>query len=150
MKILFLKHVINVWKEGDIKEVKSWYAQNFLFPQKYAVELTQAEEKKYKDRLKKEDSHRRELIENRHNLSENLNHKELRFSLKTWTNGKVFGWIWEKDIIWEIKKKFNIELTKKHIDLPGGHIKKIWESDIFINLWKDSMAKMTVIVNNKI
>jgi len=60
-------------------------------PQKFAVELTQAEEKKHKDRLKKEDSHRRELIENRHNLSENLNHKELSFSLTTGTNGKVFG-----------------------------------------------------------
>ncbi|QFR39554.1 50S ribosomal protein L9 [Candidatus Gracilibacteria bacterium 28_42_T64] len=148
MKVLFLKHVINVGKEGEIKEVKSGYAQNFLLPKKFAVELTAAEERKYKDRLKKKDSHRRELIENKHNLSEILNHKELAFALKTGANGKVFGGIGEKDIIGEIKKKFNIELTKKHIDLPAGHIKKIGESDVYINLGKDSMAKMKIILSS--
>jgi ribosomal protein L9 len=43
-----------------------------LFPKKYAVELTPAVEKKYKDSLKKEDAHRRELLENRHNITDLL------------------------------------------------------------------------------
>ena len=66
MKVLFLKHVVNVGKEGEIKDVKPGYAANCLFPQGFAIELTPAEEKKYKAKLKREDTHRRELIENRH------------------------------------------------------------------------------------
>jgi ribosomal protein L9 len=62
-----------------------------LFPQNLAVEFTPAIEKKYKDKLKKDDAHRRELIENRHNLSEILRGKELTFVLKSGANGKVFG-----------------------------------------------------------
>ena len=150
MKVLFLKKVLNVWNPWDIKEVKPWYAANCLFPQKFAVELTVEEEKKYKDKLKREDSHRRELIENRHELVNKLNWWKLEFSLNSWINWKVYWWIWEKDIIEAIKSKFKIELSRKHIDLPGGHIKKLWTSDVFIKLGKDSMAKMTVIVNNKI
>jgi len=53
--------------------VKVGFAQNMLFPKKLAVELTEKVEKQMKDKIKKEDSHRRELIENRHNIAEKLN-----------------------------------------------------------------------------
>ena len=149
MKVLFLEHVINVWKKWEIKEVKAWYASNMLFPKKLAIELTPEQEKKHKMELNKEDRHRRELIENRHNLSDILNGKKLTFSVKTWPNGKVFGGIWEKDIIEEVKKNFKIELSKKHINLPDGHIKKMWENQVFVKLWKDAMAKMTVNVEKE-
>ena len=146
MKVLFKELVVNVWHPGDIKEVSIGYAKNFLIPQGKAIELTPDAEKKLKEKLKKEDKHIRELIENRHKISEQLNWKKLDFKLKTGPNWKVFWWIWEKDIIKAIKSKFKIELTKKHIDLPGGHIKKLGESQIFIKLWKDSMAKLTANV----
>ena len=149
MKVLFLKHVVNVWKEGDIKVVKPGYAVNLLFPQGLAIELTPDAEKKYKDKLKKEEIHKRDLIENRHNLSEKLNGQKLVFTLKTWANHKVYWWIWEKDIISEIKKKFKIELSKKHIDLPDWHLKKLWESQIYIKLWKDAMAKLFITINEE-
>ncbi len=146
MKVLFLKHVVNVWKQWEIKEVKPWYAANMLFPKWLAVELTPEVEKNYKEKLKKQEVHKRELIENRHNLAEKLNWQKLEFILKTWSNHKVYWWIWEKDIIAQIKKKYKIELSKKHIDLPDGHLKKVWENMIYIKLWKDAMAKMFVII----
>jgi len=43
-----------------------------LFPKGLAIELTPAAEKQYKNKLKKEEAHKRELIENRHNLVEIL------------------------------------------------------------------------------
>ncbi len=147
MKVLFLKHVINVWKEGDIKEVKPGYAANMLFPKWYAIELTPAAEKQYKAKLKKEETHKREMTENRHNLSEILNHKKLEFTLKTWANHKVYWAVGEKDIIAEIKKKYKIELTKKHIEMPDGHIKKLWESQIYVKFGKDAMAKLFIVIN---
>ena len=149
MKVLFLKHVINVAKEGEIKDVKPGYAQNMLFPKSLAVELTPKAEKEYMEKLKREDAHRRELIENRHKIVEDINNKNLEFKLKTWANGKVYWWVGEKDIIKSIKNKFWIELTKKHIDLPSGHIKKIWESQVFIKLGKDAMAKLNVLVESE-
>lgn len=147
MKVLFLKHVINVWKPWEIKEVKPGYAANMLFPKGYAIELTPQAEKQHKEKLKREQKHKTNLIENRHNISEELNWKTLQFYLKTGSNSKVYGWIWEKDIIDSIKKKFKIDLTKKHVDLPDGHVKKLWEHQIFIKLWKDAIAKLNVTVN---
>lgn len=147
MKVLFLKHVVNVWKPWEIKEVKPWYAANMLFPKGYAVELTPQAEKQHKEKLKREQKHKTDLVENRHKISEELNWKTLEFYLKTWANSKVYWWIWEKDIIESIKKKHKIDLTKKHIDLPDGHIKKLWEHQIFVKLWKDAISKLKIIVN---
>lgn len=149
MRVLFLKHVVNVWKEWEIKEVKPWYAVNMLFPKWLAVELTPESEKKYMEKLKKQEAHKRELIEDRHKFSEQLNGQKLEFILKTWTNHKVYWWIGEKDIIAEVKKKFKIELTKKHIDMPDWHLKKIWENVIYIKLGKDAMAKVFVILKEE-
>jgi ribosomal protein L9 len=99
------------------------------------------------EKLKAEDKHNRALVEDRHKIADNLNWKTLDFKLRTWANWKVFGGIGEKDVIKAVKSKFKVELTKKHIELPGGHIKKLWESQIFIKLWKDSMAKITANVS---
>jgi ribosomal protein L9 len=66
--------------------------------------------------------------------------------LKTGANHKVYWWIWEKDIIAEIKKKYKIELSKKHIEMPDGHIKKLWENQIFIKFGKDAMAKVFIVI----
>lgn len=147
MKVLFKKHVINVGKVGEVKEVKSGYAQNFLFPQWSAVEYTPAIAKSMKNSQIKQEAHRRELVENRHDLVSILNGKTLNFSLKTWVNDKVYGWIGEKDIIALVKKNFKIELTKKHIDLMDWHLKKLWEHDVYIKVWKDAMAKMKVDIS---
>jgi len=147
MKVLFLENVLHVAKAWEIKEVKPGYAMNMLFPKKHAVELTPEIEKKYKDKLKKEDAHRRELLENRHNLTEILNGQKFIFTLKTGTNDKVYWAIWEKDIITAVKKKFKIALTKKHVLFNSGHLKTLWDHNVHIKLWKDAQAKIIVTIN---
>jgi ribosomal protein L9 len=54
-----------------------------LFPKKLAVELTPSEEKKYLEKIKREDNHIRSLIEDRHKIAESLNNKTLDFTLKS-------------------------------------------------------------------
>jgi ribosomal protein L9 len=54
-----------------------------LFPKKLAIELTPEAEKQYMEKLKREEKHRRELVENRHNIVGNINNKVLNFKLKT-------------------------------------------------------------------
>ncbi len=146
MKVYFLEHVINVAKKGEIKEVSSGYASNFLFKKNLAKPYTRELEKSLKNKEKKQEANRVELIANRHNIVDELNWKKIVFKLKTWTGSKVYWWVWEKDVIREVKKQFKINLEKKHIYMPSGHIKKIWEEFVYVKLWKDVMAKITVIV----
>ena len=149
MRVLFLKHVINVGKPWEIKEVKSWFAVNMLIPQWLAIELTPEAEKRHNEKLKKDQKYRMSLIEDRHSIAEELNWKKIEFKLKTDWSWKVYWWVNEKDIIEYIKKHFNLELSRKHIEMPDWNIKKIWEHTIYIKLWKDSMAKMFVNIKEE-
>jgi len=65
MKVIFLKHVINVGKPGEVKEVKSGYATNFLLPKGLAKEFTAADEKKMADKEQKKEENRINLLANK-------------------------------------------------------------------------------------
>ncbi len=149
MKVLLLENVVHLGKKWEIKEVKPGFAANMLFPKKLAIELTPQKEKELKEQKAKEEKHRRELVENRHKIIEQINNAKFEFYLKTDNSGKVFGSVAEKDIVKKIKSKFGIELSKKHIEMYDGHLKKIGEHQVFIKLWKDAMAKVFIIIKSK-
>lgn len=147
MKVIFLKFLPNVWHIWEIKEVNDSYARNFLIPQKIARKITPKEEEEINKKRKKEEQKKIELIENRHKIQELLQWQVIEFNVKADKDKKMYGSIWEKEVISYIKNKFNIELTKKNIDFwPDWHIKKLWTRDIFIKLWHDSIAKITIKV----
>ena len=102
MKVLFLQNVVHVARAWEIKDVKVWYAQNMLFPKKLAVELTAQLEKELKEKKIREEKHKRELVENKHHILEMLNNQKFLFKLKTDSSWKVFGSVWEKDVIKKI------------------------------------------------
>ncbi|NCP77251.1 hypothetical protein GW830_03930 [bacterium] len=53
-------------------------------------------------------------------------------------------------MIIEIKKKYGVELEKKHILLPEGHkLKQVGVTDIKINLGSDVNIKMHVEIKSK-
>lgn len=144
MKVLFLKNVVNVWKAWEVKEVKDWFAQNFLLPKWFAKRLTSEDEKNLITQRKKEEAHRVELIEWRHKIINMLNWAEFVFKMNTRWEWKVYWSVSEKDIIEAIDKKFSIKLQKSHIDMVDGHLKKVWSKFVYVKLWEDSIAKITI------
>lgn len=146
MKVLFLKLVPNVWHIWEIKEVNDSYARNFLIPKWLAKKLDKEEEKKILEEEKKKEEQRRNIVENKNKIIELLNWKTLIFKAKTLDNWKMFGWIWEHEIIEKIFKEFKVKLEKKHIQLLDWHIKKLWEKYVYIKLSPDKIAKLTIIV----
>lgn len=143
MKVLFLQHVINVWKVWEIKEVNDSYARNFLIPKKYAKQFTKEDEKNLELKKKKIEKNRINKVENRHELWEKLNWKTFTLILSKGT-GKLFWSVTEKEIIEILKKEEKLDFTKWEIVMESGHIKKTWKHDVFVKLWAWEMAKIII------
>lgn len=145
-KVLLLERVPNVGKKWDVVEVKDGYFSNFILPKNLWRLVTDADIKNIEADQKKQQARKVELIEKRHEIAEKLNSAEFEFKMKS-KSGKIFGSIWEKDIIKAIKNKYSFELEKKHIDFwPDWHIKKIENRDVSIKLWKDVFCRIKIIV----
>nr|MDD3720773.1 50S ribosomal protein L9 [Candidatus Gracilibacteria bacterium] len=146
MKVIFLQHVVNVGKIGDIKEVSDSYARNVLLPKKMVKEFTKEEQIRLENKKKKEEQNRITKVEHRHELWETLNGKKFEFHLNTDVNGKSFGSIGEKEIIDELKKELKLNFTKGEIVMNNGHLKKAGIYDVFVKLGAGEMAKIIVTI----
>jgi len=147
MKVIFLEHVINVWKKGEVKEVSSGYASNFLFPKKLAKAYTEQIENRLQQQVQKKESDRRMLLGWRQEMLEALEWQVFEFTLKaSWS--KVYGSITGKDVAEHISKKYHFPLTKKHIDFiwTQSKLTTLWKHDIYIDLGENFAVKAVVSI----
>jgi len=143
MKVIFLEHVINVAKAGEIKDVKPGYARNSLIPQGLAKKLTPEIEKQMKSQAKKQDQNRIALSSEKWEIIEKLDGQRFEFHLK-WDTTKVFWSVTEKDILPVINRTAGVVLTKKYIILPSGHIKTFGEHIAHVKLGKHDVARIVL------
>ena len=148
MKVVFLQHVLHIAKPGEIKEVSSGYATNFLFPKKLAKPYTKQVEQELKQKEQKKESERRMLLGWKQEIIDTLEHQTFDFSLKaSW--GKIYGSIHPRDVAEFISKKYRIPLTKKHIDFGGVYscFKTLGDHHIYIDLWENYAVKAIVRIS---
>ena len=98
MKVILLKDVKGLGKEGDLVNAKDGYARNFLLPKGDAIEATPANLKKWKEEKAKE----AEKKENQHKealeLKEKIEAITVTINGKAGDGGRLFGSITSKDI----------------------------------------------------
>lgn len=142
MKVIFIKDVKGQGKEGEIKEVKDGYAQNFLIRNGYAVaytsrskEILDIKNKNKADALAKE-------IEKCEKIKQELNNKVITFKVKTGKQDQVFGSISTKQIAGELAK-MGYDIDKKKIVLDE-QISSLGFHKVMINLHKKVQASITV------
>ncbi len=150
MKVIFLEHVLHVARQGEIKEVSSGYASNFLFPKKLAKVYTKEIEENIQKQKQKKESDRRTLLGSKQEILDTLTWEVLEFQLQT-SGTKVYGSILPKDVAEYISKKYKIPLTKKHIDFGWVHssLKTLWNHEIYIDLGSNFAQKIQLHISSK-
>lgn len=147
MKVIFLADVKGKGKKGEVKEVPTGYAQNFLLKKNLAKEATNQAINELKGKQKSEDKHAAEILEEAKQTKAILDKEETRvqFTEKVGPDGRTFGSITAKKISEELQKQFGIKVDKRSIDLPQP-IRAIGLIEVPVKLHKevDGQIKLKV------
>ena len=143
MKVVLLKDLKGKGKKGDIIEISSGYAQNFLIPQGIAkagtsTNLNEANQAKQAQEYHTEQA-RLFAIEQKKQIEA----LSIKISVKCGANGKVFGSVSNKEVSDELAKH-NIEVDRKKIEF--NNIKTTGNFDVKIKLFPGVIANLKVEV----
>ncbi len=144
MRIIFLQDVPKVGKRHDVKEINDGYAMNFLIPRKLAVLATPqavAELEKRKKNIEIERGVQESLLLK--NLEE-IKGKVITIKGKANEKGSLFKAIHKKEIVLEMKRQHNADISEEFIVLEKP-IKEVGEFEIPISIkGKKSSFKLVI------
>ena len=147
MKVILKEDVQNLGQQGDVVEVKSGYARNYLMPQKLAILITKQQKKSIDEAHKVED---RKLEREKDQLESVLKQVEdLSLSLKMQSeeDSKLFGSVTKLDIV-KLLEENGITIDKKYVDLSSP-IKTLGEHKVNIMFTKEMSASFTLTVEKE-
>lgn len=147
MKVILKEDVQNLGQQGDVVEVKSGYARNYLMPQKLAILFTKQQKKSIDEAHKVEE---RKLEREKDQLESVLKQVEdLSLSLKMQSeeDSKLFGSVTKLDIV-KLLEENGVTIDKKYVDLSSP-IKTLGEHKVNIMFTKEMSASFTLTVEKE-
>ena len=145
MKLLFLEDVYPTARAGDVKEVKSGFARNFLIPKKLAVIATTHELNRAK-KLREEAEKRRNLEkEEWKSLISDVEKNTIEIEVRTGPTGRLYGSVTNAMIADKLENVINRNIDKKIIKIQNP-IRTIGEYKIPANFFEDVSAELTISV----
>jgi len=129
MQIILLQNLDKLGKKGDIKNVATGYALNFLFPKDLAAPATDEKIKQFETKKQKINTEKKE--QNKEISS--LKGKKITIHKKASDQGKLFAAVSKNEIINAIKKDLYINLENNKISIID-QIKNIGEHQIRIKI----------------
>ncbi|MFF1072623.1 50S ribosomal protein L9 [Streptococcus pyogenes] len=147
MKVIFLADVKRKGKKGEIKEVPTGYAQNFLIKKNLAKEATSQSIGELKGKQKAEEKAQAEILAEAQAVKAVLDEDKIRvqFQEKVGPDGRTFGSITAKKISEELQKQFGVKVDKRHIVLDHP-IRAIGLIEVPVKLHKEVTAEIKLAI----
>ncbi|HEP6366443.1 TPA: 50S ribosomal protein L9 [Streptococcus pyogenes ABC020025616] len=147
MKVIFLADVKGKGKKGEIKEVPTGYAQNFLIKKNLAKEATSQSIGELKGKQKAEEKAQAEILAEAQAVKAVLDEDKTRvqFQEKVGPDGRTFGSITAKKISEELQKQFGVKVDKRHIVLDHP-IRAIGLIEVPVKLHKEVTAEIRLAI----
>ncbi|DAB32331.1 MAG TPA: 50S ribosomal protein L9 [Sulfurospirillum sp. UBA11407] len=120
MKVLLIKDVKGLGKQGEIKEVKDGYGQNFLIGKGFALLATNEVIKKHEASERKKAAEEAAEIEQLKALEKVLSKLTLSIKRKLGANGSLFGAVTKEEIAQELEAQKEISIDKKSIEIDNA------------------------------
>ena len=148
MKVIFLADVKGKGKKGEIKEVPTGYAQNFLIKKNLVKEANAQAIGELRGKQKSEEKAHAELLAEAQKIKAKLEEEAtvVQFTEKIGPDGRTFGSITNKKIAEELEKQFGVKIDKRHIQVASP-IRSTGLIDVPVKIYQDVTGVINIRVN---
>lgn len=150
MKVIFIKDMRGKGKRGDVKDVPTGYAQNFLIKNGYAKEATAAN----LNTLKRVEKAEKDAYEAQKAEAEKIKAKleeddtVVNFKSKAGADSRLFGSISGKKIVEGLEKQYGLKVDKRKLELPEP-IKALGYTNVKVKLFKGVESTIRVHITEQ-
>ena len=119
MKILFLEDVLPTARAGDIKDVRTGFARNYLIPNKLAAIATAHELRRSKKLREAAEQRRLREVAEWKDVVDNIEGMDIEIKVRTGTTGRLYGSVTNTMIASELNNLIGKEVDRKSIKIPS-------------------------------
>ena len=145
MRVIFLEDIPNVARAGDVKEVKTGYAKNYLLPKQLAVAATAPELARIETIRKVGLERQSKLREGAQALAERLEAAEVVIKVRTGPNGRLYGAVTNAIVAEELTALMDVEIDRRTVALDDT-IHEPGEYQAVVRLHSDLTATVSFAV----
>jgi ribosomal protein L9 len=146
-EVILTSNIVGLGGESDQVKVAAGYARNYLFPQRLAIPVTQAN-KRHLEALKKKRAEREaHEFNSMSELAKGVSKLICVIKVKTGEDGKMFGTVTSGMIADELKHQFDISLDKRKIHLEHP-IRALGEHEVELRLHSEVNATLKLRIES--
>jgi len=142
MKLLLHADIPKLGHFGDVVEVKSGYARNYLLPQKLAVQPTEANVKAIQEERAQRSEQRRLALEELKKAAAKVEGTEIGLSARANERGHLFGSVGQEDIAAALREK-GFEVQAKHV-VMSEHFRMLGNYEVKLHYGEDIEASVKI------
>ena len=144
MKIILKKEVANLGEAGEVVNVKTGYALNYLVPQGFASIATPSALKQLEETNRQRAHKEAKIAADAQAFADKLSAMNLTIPVKVNAEGKIFGSVSAAQVV-EALAAAGIEVDKKAVTVP--EIKEAGEFQAAVKCYKNILGnvKLTVV-----
>lgn len=146
-EVILTHNIVGLGAESDQVKVAPGFARNYLFPQRLAIPVTQANRRHLEALKRKRAEREAHEFNTMTELAKGVQKLICVIKVKTGEDGKLFGSVTSGMIADELKHQFDITLDKKKIHLEHP-IKTLGEYEIDLHLHSDVKSTLKVQVQS--
>ena len=146
MKIILLDKIQRLGEIGDVVEVNSGYARNFLIPQKkaaFASEKNISEVEARKDELA---AISEDILTNAQARGKDIEGSQCEILVPVTEEGALYGSVGTREIS-EAFSNMDVQIDKSEVQLPDGPIKETGDHNISISVHPEVSVEVLVKVS---
>ena len=146
MQIILLESIDRVGKAGEVVIVKDGYANNFLFPKKFAIAANKKNKANLESKLVHISQQNDKKITDANTLKDALDKISLTMRVEANDEDGLYGAITQKQVSDLLKAQGHNILNENIIT---GEIKNIGEFDITIKIYEDISSTIKISLEKK-